>query len=146
MSLNKLKMKAAKKNIYLGIDGVILTRGVIPALHLDKFLEYILANYSVSWLSSRCQGSSEKTVKYLSQFLLPETIALIKTIKSTSFRLDKTEAIDFNKEFYWLDNQLFDSEKKILAEHDEYNSWIELDLIKNPNQLLHLINSKLKFP
>jgi hypothetical protein len=129
-------------NIYLGIDGVILTKGVLPALHLDRFLKYILANFSVSWLSYRCRGSSEDTVKYLSQFLAPNTIALIKAIKPTSFQLDKTEAIDFNRSFYWLDNQLFDSEKNALREHDNYKSWIELDLIKNPNQLLHIINSK----
>ncbi len=131
------------RNIYLGIDGVILTRGVVPALHLDKFLKYILANYSVSWLSSRCQGSSKETAKYLSQFLLPDSVILIKRIKPTTFQLDKTEAIDFSKDFFWLDGQLFDSEKNTLRKHDEYDSWIELDLIKNPNQLLHLINSRL---
>ena len=136
-------MKVLRKNIYLGIDGVILTKGVIPALHLDKFLKYILANYSVSWLSSRCHGSSDDTIKYLSQFLLPDSVTLIRGIKPTSFQLDKTEAIDFSKEFFWLDGQLFDSEKNILKEHGGYDSWIELDLIKNPNQLLYLINSKL---
>ena len=59
-----------KKNLYLGIDGVILTKGVIPAPHLDKFLTYITSNYSVSWLSTRCAGSSEATLKYLSLFLI----------------------------------------------------------------------------
>ena len=136
-------MKNSKKTIYLGIDGVILTRGVVPALHLDKFLKHILANYYVFWLSSRCQGNSEATVKYLSQFLPAETVDLIKTIKPTKFRLDKTEAIDFSKEFYWLENQLFDSEKNTLKEKNKYNSWVELDLIKNPNQLFNLINNKL---
>lgn len=132
-----------RQNIYLGIDGVIITRGVMPALHLDRFLKYILANYSVSWLSSRCRGSSEYTVKYLSQFLFSDTVSLIERIKPTSFQLDKTEAIDFSKEFFWLDGQLFDSEKNILKEHGEYDSWIELDLIKNPNQLLYLVNNRL---
>jgi len=131
------------KNLYLGIDGVILTKGVLPALHLDRFLKYILVNFSVSWLSSRCRGNSEGTVKYLSQFIMPDTVILIKGIKPTNFHLDKTEAIDFNEEFFWLDGPLFDSEKNTLKEHNDYDSWIELDLIKNPNQLLHLINSRL---
>lgn len=131
-----------RQNIYLGIDGVILTKGVVPALHLDKFLTYILGHYSVSWLSSRCRGSSDYTSKYLSQFLPPETVALTAGIKPTSFQLDKTEAIDFSKEFFWLDGQLFDSEKNTLKKHGEYDSWIELDLIKNPDQLLYLLNNK----
>lgn len=131
------------QNIYLGIDGVILTKGVMPALHLDKFLKHIIANFNVSWLSSRCRGSSELTEKYLSQFLEPSTILLIKSIKPTNFNLDKTEAIDFNKEFFWLDGPLFDSEKNTLKDHNNLNSWIELDLINNPDQLLQVIHSKL---
>lgn len=130
-------------NIYLGIDGVILTRGVLPALHLDKFLKYITANYNVSWLSSRCRGSSEGTEKYLAQFLEEDTLSLMKPIKPTNYSLDKTEAIDFNKNFFWLDSQLFDSEKNTLKEHNYFNSWIELDLISNPDQLLQVIHSSL---
>ncbi|MDP2632653.1 MAG: hypothetical protein Q8P25_02935 [Candidatus Curtissbacteria bacterium] len=132
-----------KRNIYLGIDGVILTKGVMPALHLDQFLKYILANFSVTWLSTRCRGSREITIKYLSQFLLPSTVSLIEGIKPTNFTLDKTEGINFNKDFFWLDVQLFDSEKNTLKKHNQIDSWIELDLIKNPDQLLDLMNSKL---
>lgn len=134
-----------KRNLYLGIDGVILTKGILPALYLDDFLKFLLKNFSVSWLSSRCRGSSENTVKYLSQFLSPATLALVKKIKPTNFSLDRTEAINFNKDFFWLDGGLFDSEINTLKEHKKFNSWIELDLIKSPNQLLFLINNKLVF-
>ena len=137
-------MKTLRENIYLDIDGVILTRGGIPAQHLDKFLRYILSNYSIFWLTSRCQGDSKYTVGYLSQFLLPDTVVLTKKIKPTSFRIDKTEAIDFSKEFFWLDDDLFASEKNTLREHNQYNSWIEVNLIENPNQLLDLISSKFR--
>jgi len=133
-----------RENIYLDIDGVILTRGVMPALHLDKFLRYILDKYSVFWLTSRCQGESKNVIKYLSQFLFPETVYLLKKIKSTDFRLDKTEAIDFTKRFFWLDDDLFTSEKNTLREHNQYDSWIEVNLIENPNQLLDLISSKFR--
>ncbi len=132
-----------RQNIYLGIDGVILTRGVLPALHLDKFLKYITKNFTVSWLSSRCRGSSQGTEKYLTQFLETSTIDLTRTIKPTNYSLDKTEAIDFDKDFFWLDCELFDSEKNTLKEHNNLNSWIELDLINNPDQLLQVIHSKL---
>ena len=136
-------MKALSKNIYIDIDGVILTRGGVPAAHLDKFLRYILSNYSVFWLTSRCHGDSKYTVRYLSQFLLPDTVVLTEMIKPTNFQLDKTEAIDFSKRFFWLDDELFDSEKNTLRQHNKYDSWLEINLIKNPNQLLYLINHKL---
>lgn len=132
-----------RQNIYIDVDGVILTRGVVPALHLDKFLRYILTNYSVFWLTSRCHGDSKGIIKYLSQFLLPETVAMLKAIKPTSFALDKTEAIDFSRRFFWLDDELFASEKNTLRKHDNYDSWIQVNLMENPDQLLHLIRSKL---
>ena len=115
----------------------------MPALHLDKFLMHILNNYSVFWLTSRCHGDSKYTVRYLSQFLLPDTFVLTEMIKPTNFQLDKTEAIDFSKRFFWLDDELFDSEKNTLRQHNKYDSWLEINLIKNPNQLLYLINHKL---
>jgi len=138
-------MKVLPTNIYIDIDGVILTRGAVPALHLDKFLDYILHNYSVFWLTSRCHGDCKYTVNYLSQFLLPETVALLKNIKPTNFRIDKTEAIDFTRKFFWLDDDIFASEANTLKQHDKYDSWIAIDLRENPNQLLHLIKNKLLY-
>lgn len=129
--------------MYIEIDGVILTRGVTPAAHLDIFLSYILKNYSVSWLSSWCRGNSQSTVRYLSQFLSAECVALVKKIKPTTFRLDKTEAINFNRNFFWLDDELFASEEQALRNHNRLDSWIKIDLIKNPDQLLHLVNNKI---
>jgi|SRR3989344_6957669 len=138
-------MRILRENIYLDIDGVILTRGVVPAAHLGKFLKYVLRNYSVFWLTSKCLGEKKEIIRYLSQFLPPEIIPLLEQIKPTRFDLDKTEAIDFSKEFFWLDDELFDSEKNTLRNHNTFDSWIELDLIENPNQLIDLVNSKLKY-
>lgn len=136
-------MKVLQKNIYLDIDGVILTRGVEPALHLENFLRYILGHYSVFWLTAKCRGNSKEIIKYLSLFLAPNLIFLIEKIKPTTFDLDKTDAIDYTKNFFWLDDELFNSEKKSLREHQVYDSWIELNLIKNPNQLRDLVNNIL---
>ncbi len=133
------------QDIYLGIDGVILTKGVIPALHLNKFLGHITDHFNVSWLSTRCRGKKETVEKYLSQFLDPSTIDFIRAIKPTSFTLDKTEAINFHRDFFWIEPELFDSEKNILKRHGTFSSWIELDLIKFPNQLENLTYGKLLF-
>ncbi len=142
-------MRKSKKNIYIDIDGVLLTRGGMPAAHLHRFLKYILQNYSVFWLTSRCRGDNKYTVKYLSQFVSPvhpEIVPMLRLIKPTNFAIDKTEAIDFDKDFFWLDDDLFDSEKNTLKDHNEFKSWIEVDLIKNPDQLQDLINSRLRYP
>ena len=136
-------MNVTKKNVYIDIDGVILTKGVVPALHLDKFLKYVLDKYSVFWLTSRCHGDCKYTLSYLSKFFPEETVNLFRQIKPTNFQVDKTEAIDFNKRFFWLDNEIFESEKTTLIKNGKYDSWIEVNLIKDPNQLLHLMRNKL---
>lgn len=137
-------MRILKQNIYLDIDGVILTRGVLPAMHLNKFLSYILNNYSVFWLTSKYNGNTKQIINYLTKFLEPETIFLLAQVKPTQFDLDKTEAIDFSKNFYLLDDDLFDSEVNALKAHEALDSWIKLDLMSNPDQLLDLLKSKIR--
>ncbi len=132
-----------RQNLYIDIDGVILTRGGVPALHLDEFLTYILKKYSVFWLTTRCQGDNKYTLQYLSKFVPVETMTLLKKIRPTSFALDKTEAIDFGKKFFWLEAELFTSEELTLKKHNKYDSWIPINLMENSNQLLHLMNKKL---
>lgn len=134
---------SSTKNLYIDIDGVILTRGGMPAQHLDKFLKYVVRKYLVFWLTSRCRGDTKYTVDYLSRFLPADIMLNLKNIKPTNFQLDKTEAIDFNSSFFWLDDFLFDSEKNALNARNKYQSWIEIDLIKNPDQLLYLINHQI---
>ena len=142
-SINKTT-KASTKNVYIDIDGVILTKGVLAAAHLEKFLTYILKNYSVFWLSPRCRGNSKNIIRYLSRLLPTETVNMLKKIKPTDFSIDKTEAIDFNQSFFWLDNEIFESEKTTLIKRGKFDSWIEVNLIKSPNQLLYLMNNRLR--
>lgn len=133
-----------RKNLYLDIDGVVLTRGGMASAHLDNFLKYVLVNYNVYWLSTRCKGNSKYTVTYLSKFVDESTVKLLRMVRATDFRLDKTEAIDFRKEFFWLDDDLFDSEIKVLEKYNELHSWIKINLVDNPDQLRDLIRTKLK--
>ncbi|MBI3342401.1 hypothetical protein HY024_04740 [Candidatus Curtissbacteria bacterium] len=133
------------KNIYIDIEGVILTRGGLPAAHLEQFLKYILSNYRVFWLTTRCSGDIKYTLEYLGKFVPAEIIPLLSKIRPTRFSIDKTEAINFGDEFYWLDDEIFASEKNVLDKHNKYDSWIEIDLMKNPNQLAHLIHNKLYY-
>ena len=116
------------KKLYLDIDGVILNKDLSPAKHLKEFLERILPRYNVYWLTTHCSGSSEDTLNYLSRFLDLEIINLLKSVKPTTFNTLKTEAIDFNSEFIWFDDYLFDSEIRELEKHGVKDSWVQVDL------------------
>lgn len=58
--------------------------------------------------------------------------------------MSKTEEIDFNSPFLWLDDYIFDSEKEDLIKHGYLNNWIKIDLSKNKNQLKDIIDELKK--
>jgi len=126
-------------NIYLDIDGVIIANNLQPSKHLGEFLKYILEGHNVYWLTTHCKGDSSNTIIYLKQFLPNELIKLCEKIKPTNWQTLKTEAIDFSKDFLLLDDYLLGAEKNILKKHEKLNSWIKIDLNKNPKQLLEII-------
>lgn len=121
--------------LYLDIDGVILTKDGKPVKHLKEFLVYVLANFEVYWLTTHCKGDADYTLNYLSRFLAPEIIELLKKVKPTTFDRLKTEAIDFSSDFLWLDDFLFDSEIKELKKHGVRDSWLRVNLKSDPNYL-----------
>ena len=107
-------------NIYLDIDGVL--RGVTsPVEDVVDLLEYILANYpdSTYWLTTHCrQGYNHTRAALLNSDLPRELVERASTIiQPSDFSVLKTEAIDFNKPFLWLDDNLFESEQKVLEAH-----------------------------
>lgn len=128
-------------NIYLDIDGVILDNDLQPANYAKEFLKYITDNHTFYWLTTHCKGDADHTVNFLSGFFDIETINILKKIKPTNWNTSKTEAIDFNAPFLWFEDQIFDFEKADLVKHGVLNSWVEIDLSKNPNQLLDIINN-----
>ncbi|KKS05037.1 hypothetical protein A2W45_01675 [Candidatus Curtissbacteria bacterium RIFCSPHIGHO2_12_41_11] len=128
-------------NIYLDIDGVILANDIQEAKHSKEFIKYLTDNHNVYWLTTHCKGDAEYTVNFVSRYFDPETIELLKKIKPTNWDTLKTEAIDFDKPFLWFDDQLFDSEKDELDCRNLLDSWIEIDLSKNVDQLKDLIEN-----
>ena len=128
-------------NIYLDIDGVILANDKQPALHAKEFVKYLTDNYHVFWLTTHCKGDSNFTLHHLSQWFDAETLTILAKIKPTNWSESKTEAIDFKTPFLWFDDDLFDFEKEDLIKYNAFNSWIEIDLSKNVNQLKDLINN-----
>lgn len=122
-------------NIYLDIDGVLVGRGRVPALHLKEFLASCLENHAVYWLTTHCKGDASTAVAYLEQILDKETLELTKKIKPTTWSHSKTEGIDFNQPFIWFDDYIFEFEKEQLRKNHCFGSWIRVDLVSNPDHL-----------
>lgn len=43
-------------NIYLDIDGVLITKNGQPAEYVEEFLEHIINKHNVFWLTTHCRG------------------------------------------------------------------------------------------
>jgi len=129
-------------NVYLDIDGVLLANDLNAANHVHEFLEQVNKKAdAVYWLTTHCQGDSNTAYKRLSLVFKPETLALIKDYKPTSWDTAKTRAIDFSVPFLWFDDDLFYEEKETLIAHGVLDNWIEVDLMKNPNILSYYVTS-----
>ena len=129
-------------NIYLDIEGVLL-RGKEITPHLEEFLKYITDNHTVYWLTTHCKGDSKYTIDYLKRYLDNNLIKYLEKIKETNWNINKIEAIDFSKEFRWLDDYVSLTEQEILKEKGVFNNWLKINLNVNINILKDIIN-KLK--
>jgi hypothetical protein len=128
-------------NIYLDIDGVLLDKNGIVADHFEEFLEFFVMKHNVFWLTTHCHGGECDAVDHISakNKLSPRALELLQKIKTTDFKLWKTEGIDFSKDFIWLDDYVFDGEKEALEKNGALQKLILIDLKTNPNQLADLI-------
>ncbi|WP_300674714.1 hypothetical protein [Soonwooa sp.] len=130
-------------NLYLDIDGVILTsKNTKPSNNSKELLEYITCNFNCFWLTTHCKGETDTTLNYLNEYFDNEIVELLKKIKPTNWTTLKTEGIDFKTDFIWLDDYPFDSEKKVLNENFCINKLIEINLDRD-NELINVIQ-KLK--
>ena len=130
-------------NIYLDIDGVLLANDLHPANNASEFIKLVVTRFpgSVYWLTTHCQGDASVPVRHIGHLFDEETRQLLGRIKPTTWDLAKTRAIDFSKPFLWFDDDLFHEERQALLDHNSLDSWICLDLTKNPDQLQLFINS-----
>jgi len=130
-------------NIYLDIDGVLLSDVVSKANHSDEFIKYVETNYpnSTYWLTTHCWQKENNTIPLLSRFFGKDTMKYVKQIKPTEWDEFKTDAIDFSTPFLWFDDDLFEEEKKELIKHNVLDNWIQVDFYKDENQLQKFLTS-----
>jgi hypothetical protein len=121
--------------IYLDIDGVLLANELNAANYAKEFIEHIVTNYPVYWLTTHCQGDASVPVSHIKHLFDEGTVSLLETILPTTWKTAKSEAIDFDSPFLWFDDDLYSDELKALHEHHAMDSFIEVDLAKNPDAL-----------
>lgn len=128
-------------NIYLDIDGVLLINEKNATPHADEFIEYLLGKYpdSVYWLTTHNWNGENRCVELLAPHVSEKTKGLLEKIKPTTWKEFKTDAIDFNQDFRWLDDDLWPDEMKVLEDNNATGNFIMVDLSKDPEMLKKLI-------
>lgn len=125
--------------LYLDIDGVLLDYGTdTHAKHVGEFIDYITAEYDCYWLTTHCKGDSKTAIDYLSSYLPPDMISKLESVKPTTWDDIKTEAIDFDHDFVWLDDYPFNAEISVLECYRVQDSLFRVNL-SNENELLDVI-------
>lgn len=137
-------------NVYLDIDGVL--RGVAsPVGDVAEFLKYVLDNFSDStyWLTTHCRQGYNHCREALLNSELPTDLVerAIILVNTTDFEVLKTDGIDFDRPFIWFDDNLFQSEQKVLEEHGCLSSHFLMDprdpeMAKKALDLLKVLKSE----
>lgn len=127
------------KKIYIDIDGVLLTTKVTTqADHAIQLINFITENFECYWLTTHCKGNKQTALNYLEKYFDKPTLNRLEKIKPTNWTTLKTEAIDFNSDFFWLENFPFQSEINILESNNKKDKLITVDLNKT-DELLRLM-------
>jgi len=127
-------------NVYLDIDGVLLKKDKSLPKHASELITFVVENYGCFWLTTHCRTGTNKAIEYLSKYYPSREIKLLEKVKPTNWNTLKTEGIDFKSDFVWLEDNCFESEKKILLEKDLLESLVEIDL-KLENELKRVIKT-----
>jgi hypothetical protein len=116
-------------NIYLDIDGILLTKYGTLVPGAPDFIKYIVKKHNVYWLTTWCKdGKSDKALEILTKHFPEESIKYLEKIKPTTWRTWKTEAIDFSKDFRWIDDMVFPEEERVLKENDSEDKLVLIDM------------------
>jgi hypothetical protein len=129
--------------IYLDIDGTLIHEDLTenygkPAAGLEDFIT-ALKTYDVYWLTTHCRDNDPSNAQRIVKAVLPESFhEQIDSFKPVIWDVNKTEALDWDRDFIWFDNDIFDEEWKDLEKCNDGQSVIQVDLRANPEQLIEI--------
>lgn len=130
-----------KTKLYIDINGTLINKKKqCASQHVEEFVDFVLSNYDCYWLSPECCYPIEETKIYLSNFFTPTVVEKLIAIKQTYWTTSKTEAINFNEDFIWLDSYIFGYEREILKRNNKTRNVLllegkETDLLDTISQL-----------
>lgn len=128
------------RKLYIDIDGVLITaKNPVAPVGIDYFIQFITSNFDCYWLTTHCKGDSTHCLNYLKDYLSERSISALSQVKPTNWDSLKTEAINFEEPFFWLDDYIFSMEKKIIEQVGRIDSLILVDL-RQKNELSRIIN------
>lgn len=142
-----LTLKKSTK-MYLDIDGTMIHEDLTenygkPARGLESFL-VALRLYDTFWLTTHCKdGDVTQARRIMKGVLSEEYHEDIDRIQGTVWDTMKTEALDWNSDFIWFDNDIFAEERKALEKCGPNQSVLEVDLRTNPRQLEEIVRDVL---
>lgn len=127
-------------NIYLDIDGVLLDKNGEPTKGLEEFLNYVTNYHNCYWLTTNCQGDVQTVINHFrNKSVTTLVMDLLLKVQPTIWSY-KTDAINFDEDFLWLDDNLFLKEKWVLEEKNAMPNFVHFDLRNNPYQLLEVLD------
>lgn len=131
-------------NIYLDIDGVLihdsLSQNGLPVNHALEFLKFATSKHTCFWLSTHCHDGENHAPEFILE-RLPESKIYLDKIIPTDWGTWKTDAIDFNQDFRWIDDDVYEEELNVLSKHGCSEKLVVINLQENPNQLKELITA-----
>jgi len=125
---------------YIDIDGVLLTKEMTVPHQAELLIDFLLANYDCYWLTTHCRGGENKALLYLSQFYSSDQISKLSQVLPTNWLTLKTEAIDLNSDFIWLEDYPFEAEKLVLRKAGKESCLIEIKLDRE-NELNRVVRT-----
>jgi hypothetical protein len=139
-----------RPTLFLDVDGVVLRRrsGQMRARdafeiapHPLHFLRWVIKNFDVRWLSSRCQGGDAQEVCHAFRYALgardlPLDWRFLETIPAARWGRRKVDAIDLSTNFYWVDDAHGEDALAFLGSRGRADRAIETNVDRDPDALL----------
>lgn len=125
--------------LYLDIDGVLLDYNTDTyAKGAIELIEYVTSEFDCHWLTTHCKGDAAPAIEYLSGYFPPDVIEKLRKVKPTHWEDLKTEGIDFDRNFIWLDDYPFQAEQEVLKNFGVSESLYRVDL-RNEDELANVL-------
>ena len=116
------------------VDGQLIYEPTM-ANHLKEFLEHVLENHDVYWLTTHCNGDATTAVSYMADMVPYDIIRLIMRIKPTKWNLHKAEAINMEEDFLWFEDAPTWSDLDKLKKYNKEDSLVRVNLDEDPDVL-----------